>query len=74
VSCTDPASTYQHCLSRHSFRIDECGLKLRTLTAYLKCLDPTLSCWTSRLFDATSWLEAWYKDYDAILQRYDELR
>jgi len=71
VATTDPSSTYGQCLAKDSFRIEQCGLKLRRLTACLKRLDPTMSCWSSRLFDATSWLEEWYKDYNAILQRYE---
>jgi hypothetical protein len=70
VAATDPANTYGQCLAKDSFRIEECGLKLRLLTRNLRPLDPTMSCWTTRLFDATSWLEEWYADYSAILQRY----
>ena len=71
VAAIDPANTYGQCLTKDSFRIEQCGLKLRSLTAYTKSLDPTLSYYTTRMFDATGWLEEWYNDYTAILQRYE---
>ena len=71
VASTDPANTYGQCLPNNCFRIEECGLKMRNLVMYMKVLDPTLSCFTTRMFDATSWLEQWYNDYTAILQRYE---
>ncbi|KAI1868862.1 hypothetical protein JX265_006841 [Neoarthrinium moseri] len=71
VAATDPANTYGRCLMRDSFRVEQCGLKLQGLTARMKDLDPTLSCYATRLFDATGWLEEWYKDYNSILQRYE---
>ena len=71
VAATDPANTYSQCLSKDIFSIEECGLKLRLLTMQMRVLDPTMSCYTSRLFDATSWLEQWYDDYTSILQRYE---
>jgi hypothetical protein len=71
VAATDPANTYGQCLTTGNFRIEQCGRKLRTLTGYMKSLDPTLSCYTTRLFDATGWLEEWYNDYTAILRRYE---
>jgi hypothetical protein len=71
VSATDPANTYSKCVAKDSFRIEECGMKLRNLTARMKLLDPMMSCWTTRMFDATSWLEEWYNDYTAILRRYE---
>ncbi|KAF1828204.1 hypothetical protein BDW02DRAFT_575064 [Decorospora gaudefroyi] len=71
VATTDPANTYGQCLPKDCFRIQNCSLKLRTLVMYMKALDPTLSCYTTRMFDATSWLEQWYNDYTAILQRYE---
>lgn len=71
VAATDPANTYGQYLARGCFRIEECGLKLRHLTASMKTLDPTLSCYTTRMIDATSWLEQWYNDYTAILRRYE---
>jgi hypothetical protein len=73
VAATDPVSTYGQCLTRDSFRVEHCGLKLRSLTMALKTLDPTMSCWTTRMIDATSWLEEWYNDYNAIVQRYEVL-
>lgn len=72
VATADPANTYGQCLAKDSFRIEECGLRLRKLTASMKNLDPTMSCYTTRMFDATSWLEEWYKDYTAILWRYEQ--
>jgi hypothetical protein len=72
VASTDPTNTYGRCLTKNDFRIEECGLRLRRLTAGMKSLDPTMSCYTTRLFDATSWLEEWYKDYSAILWRYEQ--
>jgi hypothetical protein len=71
VACTDPASSYGQWVAKNSFRIEECGMKLRNLTACLKLLDPTMSCYTTRLVDATGWLEEWYNDYNAILLRYE---
>lgn len=71
VAATDPANTYGQCLGRNCFRIEQCGLKLRSLSASMKMLDPTLSCYTTRMIDATSWLEQWYNDYTAILERYE---
>ncbi|KAJ4986664.1 hypothetical protein SVAN01_07850 [Stagonosporopsis vannaccii] len=71
VASTDPANTYGQHLTKDHFRIEECGLKLRLLTTHMKVLDPTMSCYTTRMFDATSWLGQWYNDYTAILQRYE---
>jgi hypothetical protein len=71
VAATDPTNTYGQCLTKDGFRIEQCGWKLRSLTAYMKSLDPTLSCYTTRMFDATGWLEEWYNDYTAILRRYE---
>jgi hypothetical protein len=71
VASTDPKSTYSSYLTKDQFHIEECGLRMRSLTEHIKCLDPTMSCWTARLFDATGWLENWYNDYNAILQRYE---
>lgn len=70
VASTDPANTYGQYLAKDRFRIEQCGQKLRTLTAYMRSLDPTMSCYTTRMFDATSWLEEWYNDYNTILRRY----
>lgn len=72
VASTDPKSTYSQFLVKDQFRIEDCGLTLQSMTLLIKCLDPTMSCWTSRLFDATGWLENWYNDYSAILLRYEE--
>ncbi|KAF7525340.1 hypothetical protein G7054_g11132 [Neopestalotiopsis clavispora] len=71
VAATDPANTYGQCISKSEFRIEECGRKLRGLTAKLKVLDSTMSCYTTNLFEATGWLEGWYNDYTAILERYE---
>lgn len=71
VAATDPANAYGQCLTKDSFRIEQCSLKLRSLTAYMKVIDPTLSSYTTRMFDATGWLEEWYNDYTAILRRYE---
>lgn len=71
VAATDPANTYGQCLPKACFRIEDCILKLRNLTAYIKALDPTSTCYTTRMVDATSWLEEWYNDYIAILRRYE---
>ena len=73
VASTDPVNTYGQYLAEDKFRIQECGAKLRRLTMGMRVLDPTMSCYTTRLFDATSWLEQWYHDYCAILQRYKAL-
>ncbi|EUC34697.1 hypothetical protein COCCADRAFT_92883 [Bipolaris zeicola 26-R-13] len=71
VAANDPENTYGQCLPKDCFRIEECGLKLRNLVAPMKVLDPTLSCFTTRMIDATGWLEEWYIDYKAILRRYE---
>lgn len=71
VAATDPTNTYGQCMTKDSFGIEECGLKLRRMAAQLKALDPTLSCYTTRLFDATGWLDDWHNDYVAILRRYE---
>ncbi|KAF2632132.1 hypothetical protein BU25DRAFT_487687 [Macroventuria anomochaeta] len=71
VASTDPTNTYGQCLAKDQFHIEECGAKLRRLTTQMRTLDPTMSCYTTRMFDATSWLEQWYNDYTAILQRYE---
>lgn len=71
VASTDPANTYGQYLAKNEFRIEECGLKLRLLTMQMMTLDPTMSCYTTRMFDATSWLQQWYDDYSAILQQYE---
>lgn len=71
VSATDPANTYGQCLAKDVFRIEECSLKLRHVSATMQVLDPMFSCYTTRMMDATSWLEQWYNDYTAILERYE---
>lgn len=71
VTASYPGNTYGQCLAKERIRLEEYGLKLRVLTGCLKALDPTLSCWTTRMIDATSWLEEWYKDYAAIIARYE---
>jgi hypothetical protein len=72
VAATDPTNTYSACVAKSSFRVEECGTKLRNLTALLKSLDPLMCSWTTRMIDATSWLEEWYNDYKAILSRYED--
>ncbi|KAI4851461.1 hypothetical protein E4T44_02118 [Aureobasidium sp. EXF-8845] len=71
AASTSPGNVYGQCVTRGAFQIEQCGTKLRRLTAGMKSLDPTMSCWTTRLFDATGWLEEWYNDYATILQRYE---
>jgi hypothetical protein len=71
VAATDPANTYGQVVAKDNFCIEQCGEKLRRLTAGIKLLDPSMSCYTTRMFDATSWLEEWYNDYIAILGRYE---
>jgi hypothetical protein len=72
VSATEPvANTHGQCLAKDSFHIELCGSKLRSLTESMKLLDPTMSSYATRFFDATRWLEGWYKDYSAILRRYE---
>lgn len=70
VASTDPANTYGHFVPADSFLIEQYGMKLQRLAAKLKEADPTMSCYTTRMVDATGWLEQWYKDYNAIVQRY----
>ncbi|KAF2853620.1 hypothetical protein T440DRAFT_312649 [Plenodomus tracheiphilus IPT5] len=72
VAATSPAvNTYGQFLPPDCFRIEQCGFKLRSLTVGLKSLDPTMSCYTTRIIDATSWLGGWHNDYTALLQRYE---
>ncbi|KAJ2998194.1 hypothetical protein NUW58_g398 [Xylaria curta] len=71
VAATAPGNTYGQYLTKNSFRIEQCSLKLRGLTASIMSLDPTLSCYTTRMFDVTGWLEQWYTDYAGILRRYE---
>ncbi|KAF2829182.1 hypothetical protein CC86DRAFT_368241 [Ophiobolus disseminans] len=71
VASNDPANTYGQCLTKVDFRIEQCSLKLRTLVKGMLSVDPTMSCYTTRLFDATSWLEEWHNDYITILRRYE---
>ncbi|KAI9155722.1 Transcription factor himD [Paramyrothecium foliicola] len=71
VAATAPENTYGQILARDQFGVEWCNYKLRGITAKLKALDPTFSCFTTRLFEATEWLETWYDDYAAILQQYD---
>ncbi|CAD0088476.1 unnamed protein product [Aureobasidium vineae] len=71
AASASPGNTYGQCLPRNSFQIEQCGFKLKGLAAGMKILDPTMSCWTTRLIDATGWLEEWYSDYATILQRYE---
>jgi hypothetical protein len=71
AASTSPGNTYGQCVTEDTFRIEQCGTSLKRLTAGMKSLDPTMSCWTTRLFDATGWLEEWYNDYATILHRYE---
>ncbi|KAH7390791.1 hypothetical protein DE146DRAFT_662712 [Phaeosphaeria sp. MPI-PUGE-AT-0046c] len=71
VTASYPGNTYSQCVDKDRIRIEEYGLKLRVMTSCLKALDPTMSCWTTRMIDATSWLEDWYNDYAAIVARYE---
>lgn len=71
VVSTDPANTYGRYLARGECCIEEYDAKLQRLTMQMKALDPTMSCYTTVLFNATSWLGQWYNDYSAILQRYE---
>ncbi|KAI8933656.1 hypothetical protein NX059_009377 [Plenodomus lindquistii] len=73
VAATSPsANTYGQFLPKDCFRIELCSAKLRNLVAGLRALDPTLSCYSTRIIDATSWLEGWYNDYTALLRRYEK--
>ena len=72
VAATGPENTYGQCLPGDSFHIERCGSKLRRLTAGMVTLDPTMSCFSTRMFDATSWLKEWHKDYIGIIQRYEK--
>lgn len=71
VASTDPTNTYGQCIAHSSFRIEQSGFELRSLTVRLRVLDPTMSCYSTRMVDATSWLEDWYNEYTAILRRYE---
>lgn len=71
VATTDPANTYGQCLTKDDFHIEICGLKMRRLTARMRSLDPTMSCYATRMFDATNWLKEWFDDYRDILRRYE---
>lgn len=72
VAATDPTNTYGQYVTRDGLNIEQYGLRLRSLTARLVSLDPTMSSFTTRFIDATSWLETWYNDYMAILRRYED--
>jgi hypothetical protein len=71
VTVTDPENTYGQVLTKDKFCIEQCSLKLRNLASHIKSLDPTMSTWTTRFIDATSWLDEWYNDYSAIILRYE---
>lgn len=71
AACTGPGNTYGQVLAKKNFSVEQCTYRLRMLTSSMKALDPTMSCWTTRFFDATGWLEEWYNDYAAIVQRYE---
>lgn len=71
VTASYPGNTYGQVLAKDGIRLEEYGLKLRVLSGCLKALDPTMSCWTTRMIDATSWLEEWHNDYSAIIARYE---
>jgi hypothetical protein len=73
VASTDPANTYGQVIPKDAFHIEQCSLKLRALATCVKSLDPTLSCYSTMLLDATGWLEEWHNDYDAILRRFETL-
>lgn len=49
VACTDPTNTYGQCTGREVFRVEEFGTKLRDLTGRMRALDPSMSCWTTRM-------------------------
>lgn len=49
VGATDPANTYGQYITKDYFGIEHCGLKRHVMTAQLKSLDPTFSCYTTRL-------------------------
>ncbi|KAI4725554.1 hypothetical protein E4T49_06708 [Aureobasidium sp. EXF-10728] len=74
AASTSPGNAYGQCLARKSFQIEHYGFKLKRLATGMKSLDPTMSCWTTRLIDATGWLEEWYSDYAIILRRSEERR
>ncbi|KAI5269644.1 hypothetical protein E4T47_06953 [Aureobasidium subglaciale] len=67
AASTSPANTYGQCLARDSFKVEQCASKLRRLTTSMQVLDPTMSSWSTRFFDATGWPEEWYNDYATIL-------
>lgn len=72
VSATgQPGGTYGLYLPRELLRVDEYLGKLRDLVARLKVVDPTMSCYTTRILDATGWLEQWYSDYVGIVRLFE---
>ncbi|KAH7014255.1 uncharacterized protein B0I36DRAFT_278131 [Microdochium trichocladiopsis] len=72
VSATgQPSGVYGRYITREMLAVDKYLLKLRDLVGRLKVVDPMMSCYTTRILDATGWLEQWYNDYAGILQRYE---
>jgi hypothetical protein len=72
VASTAPGNTHHRVTANKVFGIKACNSKLNSIAVQLRALDPTLSCFTTRMFEAAGWLETWYDDYVAILERLDD--
>ncbi|CAI6334274.1 unnamed protein product [Periconia digitata] len=70
VTATDPTNTYGRYLARERFLIEHYGAKMLGLRKEVIESDPMMSCYTTRMIDATSWLGQWYDDYNVIIERY----
>jgi len=72
VSATgQPGGTYGRYLPREMLQVEKYLGKMRELVARLKVVDPTMSCYTTRILDATGWLEQWYGDYVGIVRLFE---
>ncbi|KAJ1323865.1 transcriptional regulatory protein LEU3 [Microdochium nivale] len=71
VATTGPRATYARYIPPETLRVGEYLAKLRGLNSRLRVVDPTMSCYTTRILDATGWLEQWYNDYVVIVQRFE---
>ncbi|KXJ87476.1 hypothetical protein Micbo1qcDRAFT_215854 [Microdochium bolleyi] len=71
VAATGPQRTYGRYIAREILQVDKYLGKLRALNVRLREVDPTMSCFTTRILDATGWLDQWYNDYVVIVQRFE---
>jgi hypothetical protein len=71
VATTCPGNTYGWNVNLEKIQARESIRGLDSLGASLMIIDPTLSTYTTRIIDSTRWLDAWFDDYVAILERYE---